>query len=101
MTIPESETLLLEPALSQALAGLDGWRQDGQSISKTYVLKGWKSALAFVARVGEAATALDHHPDVHLERYKTVRVVSTTHATGGISQADIDLAKAIDAIVPA
>ena len=101
MTIPESETLLLEPALSQALAGLDGWDRDGPSISKTYALKGWKSALAFVARVGEAATALDHHPDVHLERYKTVRVVSTTHATGGISQADIDLAKAIDAIVPA
>lgn len=101
MTIPESETLLLEPALSQALAGLNGWERDGPSITKTYVLKGWKSALVFVNAVAETATALDHHPDLHLERYKTVRVVSTTHATGGISQADIDLAKAIDAIVPA
>lgn len=98
MTIPESEKLLPEPLLTELLAGLDGWERDGGTISKTYVLKGWKSALAFVASVGDAAAAIDHHPDIHLEGYKTVRVVSTTHATGGISQADIDLAEAIDGI---
>ncbi len=98
MTIPESEKALPEPLLAERLADLDGWQREGGAISKTYVLKGWKSALAFVAKVGDVAADLDHHPDVHLERYKTVRIVSTTHATGGISQADIDLAKAIDAL---
>ena len=98
MTIPESETLLLEPALSRALAGLDGWDRDGPSISKTYVLKGWKSALAFANAVADTAAALDHHPDIHIERYRYVRIVSTTHVTKGLSRADIDLATAIDAI---
>ena len=98
MSIPEGEKLLPEPLLTELLAGLDGWQRDGGVISKTYVLKGWKSALAFVARVGETAAALDHHPDVHLEGYKTVRIVSTTHATKGLSRADIDLATAIDLI---
>ena len=98
MSIPESETALPEPLLTELLGSLGGWERDGGAISKTYVLKGWKSALAFVARVGDAATAANHHPDVHLERYKRVRVVLTTHASGGISQADIDLAKRIDAI---
>ena len=99
MTIPESEKLLPEPLLSEILAGLAGWQRDGASISKTYTLKGWKSAIAFADHVAEAATALDHHPDIHIERYKYVRIVTTTHITRGLSQADIDLAKAIDAIV--
>jgi 4a-hydroxytetrahydrobiopterin dehydratase len=98
MTIPANEHRLEEPLLTELLAGLDGWLRDGPSITKTYALKGWKSALAFANTVAEAATALDHHPDIHIERYKYVRIVSTTHITKGLSQADIDLAKAIDAI---
>lgn len=98
MTIPESERLLPEPLLSELLAGLDGWQRDGGSITKTYVRTGWKSALAFVAGVGDAATAADHHPDIHLERYKTVRIVLTTHISKGLSRSDIDLARAIDGL---
>ncbi|HEV2009752.1 MAG TPA: 4a-hydroxytetrahydrobiopterin dehydratase [Candidatus Limnocylindria bacterium] len=98
MTIPESEHRLEEPLLTQLLGELDGWQRDGASITKTYVLKGWKSALAFANKVAEAATAANHHPDIHVENYKTVRIVLTTHATGGTSRADIDLAKAIDAL---
>ena len=96
--MPESEQLLREPLLTELLGELDGWERDGQAISKTFGLTGWKSALAFVNKVGDAAVAADHHPDIHVERYKTVRIVLTTHATKGISRADIDLAKAIDMI---
>lgn len=99
MTVPESERLLPEPLLSELLASLDGWLSDGASITRTFNLKGWKSALAFANAVADAATALDHHPDIHIERYKYVRIVSTTHSTKGLSRADIDLAQAIDAIV--
>lgn len=99
MAVPESEHRLEEPLLTELLGELDGWQRDGASITKTYVLKGWKSALAFVGRVAEAATAADHHPDIHIERYKTVRIVLTTHITKGISQADIDLAKTIDSVL--
>jgi 4a-hydroxytetrahydrobiopterin dehydratase len=98
MTVPESEHLLEEPLLTELLGALDGWERDGQAITKTFTLKGWKTAMAFANRVAEAATAADHHPDIHIERYKRVRIVLTTHVTKGISQADIDLAKAIDAL---
>jgi 4a-hydroxytetrahydrobiopterin dehydratase len=98
VTVPESEHLLEEPLLTELLGSLDGWQRDGQAITKTFTLKGWKSAMAFANRVAEAATAADHHPDIHIERYKRVRIVLTTHITKGISQADIDLAKAIDAL---
>ena len=98
MTVPESEKLLPEPLLSELLAGLDGWQREGQAISKTFTLQGWRSALAFANEVAEAAAAADHHPDIHIEHYKTVRIVLTTHITKGISRADIDLATAIDII---
>ena len=49
----------------------------------------------------DAAAAANHHPDIHIERYKTVRIVLTTHVSHGISQADIDLARTIDAIAAA
>jgi 4a-hydroxytetrahydrobiopterin dehydratase len=98
MAVPESELLLPEPVLAKLLGELDGWQRDGQTLTKTFTLKGWKSAMAFANRVADAAIAANHHPDIHIERYKTVRTVLTTHITKGISQADIDLAKAIDAI---
>lgn len=98
MAVPKSEQLLPEATLAKLLGELDGWQREGQTISKTFTLKGWKSAMTFANRVAEAATAANHHPDIHIERYKTVRTVLTTHITKGISQADIDLAKAIDAI---
>jgi 4a-hydroxytetrahydrobiopterin dehydratase len=98
MTVPESEQLVPEPLLTELLGELDGWERDGQAVTKTFTLKGWKSAMAFANRVAEAAATANHHPDIHIERYKTVRIVLTTHITKGISQADIDLAKAIDMI---
>ncbi len=98
MAVPESEQLLPEPVLAKLLGELDGWERDGQAITKTFTRKGWKSAMAFADRVADAATAADHHPDIHIERYKHVRIVLTTHITKGISRADIDLAKAIDMI---
>ena len=101
MAVPESEQRLPEPRLTELLGELDGWQRDGQAITKTFTLKGWRSALAFVNKVGDAAAAADHHPDIHIERYRTVRIVLTTHVTKAISQADLDLAAEIDRIATA
>ena len=98
MTVPESEHRLEEPLLTELLASLDGWERAGAAITKTFTFKGFTGAMAFANRVAEAANAADHHPDIHIEAYKTVRIVLTTHATKGLSRADIDLATAIDEI---
>ena len=52
--------------------------------------------MAFVNRVAEAANSANHHPDIHLEAYKTVRIVLTTHVADGLTDADVDLARRID-----
>jgi 4a-hydroxytetrahydrobiopterin dehydratase len=95
MALPEKETRLDEAALAQLLAA-GTWRRDGNAITRTFTFKGFKRAMAFANRVAEAANEASHHPDIHVERYKTVRVVLTTHATGGISDADVELARRID-----
>jgi 4a-hydroxytetrahydrobiopterin dehydratase len=92
---PENETRLDEAALARLL-GAGAWRREGNAITRTFTLKGFKGAMAFANRVADAANAANHHPDIHVERYRLVRIVLTTHASGGISDADIELAHRID-----
>lgn len=96
MPVPDNEKRLDEAALASLLASGAGWTRDGNVLTKTFTFKGFKGAMAFVNRVAEAATAANHHPDIHLEAYKTVRIVLTTHIAHGLTDADVDLAGRID-----
>ena len=98
MSVPENETRLDEAALASLLTPGTGWTRDGAALTKTFTFKGFKGAMAFVNRVAEAANVTNHHPDIHLERYKTVRIVLTTHIAHGLTDADVGLARAIDAV---
>ena len=98
MPISDNETRLDEAVLASLLASGTGWTREGNALIRTFTFKGFKGAVAFVNRVADAANATNHHPDIHLERYKTVRIVLTTHIAHGITDADVELAKAIDAL---
>jgi 4a-hydroxytetrahydrobiopterin dehydratase len=95
MALPENETRLDDAALASLLAS-GAWQRDGNAITRTFTFKGFKSAMAFANRIAEAANSASHHPDIHVERYRTVRIVLTTHATNAISDADVELARRID-----
>jgi len=96
VAVPENETRLDEAALASLLASGAGWTREGNTLTKTFTFKGFKGAIAFVNRVAEAANAANHHPDIHLEAYKKVRVVLTTHIADGLTDADVALAKQMD-----
>ena len=96
MPAPENETRLDEAALASLLSSGTGWTREGNALTKTFTFKGFKGAVSFVNRVAEAANAANHHPDIHIEAYKTVRIVLTTHIAHGITDADVALAKKID-----
>lgn len=78
-------------------AGLTGWSQQGQEISRTFELKSFPAALAFVSAVGHLAERADHHPDI-LIQYRKVTLTLSTHSAGGLTQKDLDLAGEINAI---
>ncbi len=97
MPLPERETRIDEAALAAWLPA-SGWTREGESLTKTFRCKGWKDAIAFIDGIAAAAEDVDHHPDVHLERYRNVRIVTTTFATKKLSDADVELARRIDTL---
>jgi 4a-hydroxytetrahydrobiopterin dehydratase len=92
------ESQLNERDLSSLLESGTGWTRDGETLTKTFRRKGWKDAIAFVDRIAKAADELNHHPDIHVEGYRNVRITTTTHATKRLSDADVALARRIDEV---
>ncbi len=53
------------------------------------------AAVKMIQMIARLAEKEDHHPDLHLTRYKMLKVVLTTRDAGGVTMKDIKLAKAI------
>ena len=69
------------------MADLPEWTAEGEVISRQFTFAGFPEAIAFVVRLGFAAEAADHHPDL-LINYKRVRVTYSTHSAGGLTDKD-------------
>jgi len=72
---------------------VQGWTLDGEGkkISRDFMFKDFKEALAFVNKVGEIAEGEGHHPDIYLW-WNKVRLELSTHAIGGLSTNDFIIA---------
>jgi 4a-hydroxytetrahydrobiopterin dehydratase len=64
---------------------------------RSYKFPDFKSALAFVNKVGAVAEAQGHHPDILLGWGK-VEITTWTHAVDGLTESDFILAAKIDRI---
>ena len=73
----------------QLLKKLPGWAVQGEAITRQFTFPGFPEAVAFIVRLGFAAEAADHHPDL-LVNYKRVTVTYSTHSEGGLTQKDFD-----------
>ncbi|MER3396324.1 MAG: 4a-hydroxytetrahydrobiopterin dehydratase [Acidimicrobiia bacterium] len=89
-------TVLQHDELEAIMAELEGWDGDTSSIEKSFRFDKFMDGIAFVSRIAEIAEEKNHHPDIDI-RWTTVRVVLSTHSEGGVTEKDIELAKAIDA----
>jgi 4a-hydroxytetrahydrobiopterin dehydratase len=86
-------------ARAAALAGLKGWAEvpGRDAIARRFVFKDFSEAFGFMARAALAAERMDHHPE-WANVYRTVDVTLSTHDAGGLTELDIRLAAAMDAI---
>jgi 4a-hydroxytetrahydrobiopterin dehydratase len=73
------------------------WRVLLETLHATFRTGSFATGVELVARIGAAADAANHHPDVDL-RYGRVDVVLSSHDAGGLTQRDVDLAQAITSI---
>jgi 4a-hydroxytetrahydrobiopterin dehydratase len=85
------------PFQQVAEAAPPGWVLLFDRIVTRIPTKDFATGLALVDRIGAAAEAANHHPDVDL-RYTAVEVRLTSHDAGGVTERDLDLARTISAL---
>lgn len=93
----ESETPLSMSEIQERMTKLSDWEIEEGKLEKEFKFPDFKSALAFVNKVGELAEQASHHPDIYLWWGK-VRLVLFTHRIKALSQDDFSLAEEIDKI---
>jgi 4a-hydroxytetrahydrobiopterin dehydratase len=71
---------------------------DEHHVVRAFKFPDFKSALAFVNRIGELAEQHGHHPDLLLAWGK-VEATIWTHAVDGLTESDFILAAKIDQLV--
>jgi 4a-hydroxytetrahydrobiopterin dehydratase len=98
MTWPADEMdLLPDNEIESRLSDLAGWSRDGDAIAKTFKNDDFVGSVKFVDSLVQPAEDMGHHPDLTLS-WDEVTVSITNHAAGGLTEADFELAKRIDAI---
>lgn len=93
----EDVDLLDDDTIEARLAELDGWEREGDAIAKTFKRGDFVGAVEFVQKLVEPAEDMGHHPDLSLS-WDEVRISITSHAAGGLTESDFELAKRIDAL---
>lgn len=91
--------LLSDAEIEARLAGLTGWGRRGEAISKSFKRGDFVGSVNFVRELVEPAEEMGHHPDLEIS-WDTVTVTISTHAEGGLTAADFELAEKVDALSP-
>lgn len=89
--------LLVGAARAAALARVPAWAEvpGRDAITRTVTFADFSAAWGWMTRVALLAERHDHHPEWS-NTYGRVVVVLTTHDAGGLTEADVRLAEAID-----
>jgi 4a-hydroxytetrahydrobiopterin dehydratase len=88
---------LSEEAVGAFVAAHPGWEHAEGGLARTFAFDSYAAGIAFVVRLGFAAEARDHHPDLGVG-WRKVRVVWSTHDAGGITGVDVEMAEQTEAL---
>jgi 4a-hydroxytetrahydrobiopterin dehydratase len=77
--------------------GLEDWRVLLRTLQSSFNTGGFSKGVEFAARIGAAADAANHHPDLTIT-YPRVHVLLTTHDADGMTTRDVEMARTISAI---
>ena len=87
--------LLSDDDIARRLDDLDEWRRDGDTIKREFKFNDFPGSVDFVNRITEPAEEMNHHPDIAIS-WSQVEVAISTHAEGGITENDFELAKKVE-----
>jgi 4a-hydroxytetrahydrobiopterin dehydratase len=89
--------LLTDQEITESLDSLPGWRRSGNEITTTVELADFRAAMLYLGAVAYLAEEANHHPDV-LIQWNRVTLTLSTHSAGGLTRADMELAKRVSAL---
>jgi 4a-hydroxytetrahydrobiopterin dehydratase len=87
---------LSDQEIDEALQSCDGWRRDGDAIVKEFDRGDFAGSVDFVNAIAPGAEEMNHHPDLAIS-WSKVTVTLSSHSEGGLTGADFELARKIDA----
>lgn len=93
-------TRLTEAERAALAAGLPNWKlvEGRDAIERTLLFRDFSEAWGFMNRVALLAESHNHHPDWS-NVWNRVRIELSTHDAGGLTDNDVKLAQAIDALL--
>ena len=82
-----------------AMAGLPGWKAhpERDAIQKSFIFQNFSECWGFMSHAALLAEKMDHHPE-WFNVYKQVDVTLSTHDAGGLTELDVRMAAAMDAM---
>jgi 4a-hydroxytetrahydrobiopterin dehydratase len=89
-----------EAARARLAQDLPDWRmaEGGRdAITRRFAFRDFSEAWGFMSRVALLAERQDHHPEWS-NVWNRVEILLSTHDAGGLSERDLRLARAIDAV---
>jgi 4a-hydroxytetrahydrobiopterin dehydratase len=93
MARPRLDAAQLEAALRE----LPGWSLERGRLHREFRFADFGEAMGFVVRAALVAERMDHHPEWS-NVWNRVAVDLTTHDAGGITAADVELARRLTAL---
>jgi len=88
-------TPLTVPEITAALVAVPEWHRDGDWLIRTVEGPTFRSSIALVAAVADAAEEANHHPDIEIN-WRRVTFRLTTKASHALTAKDFSMAATID-----
>lgn len=88
--------ILSKEEINQKLSEIPLWTLKENSLIREIVTPDFITAIGFVNSIAIIAEKLDHHPDIFIYGWNKVRIITSTHSVGGLTEMDFILAKKID-----
>ncbi len=88
---------LSEAEIVARLPMAKGWERHGDMLVRTWQFPSFRRAMEFVNQVGGLIEKSDHYPDL-IVNYRTVRIETSTHDVGGLTERDFSLIAEINEV---
>ena len=88
--------LASDEEISRFIQSNPQWLLRDKTLVRELVASNFVSAVGAINSIAVIAEKMDHHPDISLYGWNKIRITTTTHDRGGLTELDFTLASHID-----